>query len=76
MKACQPVRVVWDAPRVEEPWAHWQLSLVCEGCGKWRQLEIWSPVAENVEMAERVEEIQLAALHAPPEPDLSVLNHC
>lgn len=70
MAGCQPVRVQWDEPRVEKPGANWQLSLKCEGCGLWRQLEVWGPIAEDVEQAEMVERSQLAALHSPPEIDL------
>ena len=71
LPSCQPVRVQWDAPRTGEPGALWQLSLNCEGCGRWRQLEVLSVLAEDVGMAEKCEQIALASLHAPPEPDLS-----
>lgn len=64
-RPCQPVRVSWDAPRVD--WANWQLSLHCEGCGRMRQLEVAGSIAEDVQMAEHVEQVQLKALHAPPE---------
>lgn len=68
MPSCQPVRVQWDAPKVDEPWRCWQLSIWCNGCGKGRQLVVAGFIAENVEMAEKTEQIQLAALHAPDLP--------
>lgn len=66
---CQPVRVHWEPHAEGSAWEYWALSLSCGGCGEYRYLMVEPVMAKNVEMAEKTEQIQLAALHAPPEPD-------
>lgn len=69
-RACQPVMVHWQDHTADV--GAWTLSLSCGGCGEYRCLGIMPSMAENPEMAEKTEQVQLAALHAPPEPDLSI----